>query len=257
MGRRASNCLFPGHRFRHRRNSIFKLASQGERGKFVSDSEGTCGRRKFACDGLLPATPEYNNGIPGVFKNAIDWMSRPAADLPLVFANRPVAVMGASPGGFGTLLAQNAWLPLPHTLRARPWFGGRLVAPRAGHVFNDAGELVDEAVRNQLREFVRGFARFIQSVGPRQEQAGRSSREIGRHSLRAGSQTECASRVTRLTGTAPQCSCSGAGVPSDHLPTGIRKTVSRPRVSLAPITGEPGVSAPQVVGSVSGRKNIR
>jgi NAD(P)H-dependent FMN reductase len=42
----------------------------------------------IACDGLLLATPEYNNGIPGVFKNAIDWMSRPAADIRLVFANR-------------------------------------------------------------------------------------------------------------------------------------------------------------------------
>jgi NAD(P)H-dependent FMN reductase len=119
--------------------------------------------RVIACDGLLLATPEYNNGIPGVFKNAIDWMSRPATDLPLVFGNRPVAVMGASPGPFGTLLAPSAWLPLLHTLRARPWFGGRLVVPRAGQVFNDEGDLVDEAVRNQLRQFVRDFADFIQS----------------------------------------------------------------------------------------------
>jgi chromate reductase len=124
--------------------------------------------RVIACDGLLLATPEYNNGIPGVFKNAIDWMSRPSADMPPVFANRPVAVIGASPGPFGTVLAQTSWLPLLHTLRARPWFGGRLVVPRAGQVFNGAGELVDEAVRNQLREFVRGFARFIQSAGPMQ-----------------------------------------------------------------------------------------
>jgi hypothetical protein len=43
------------------------------------------------------------------------------------------------------------------------------VVPRAGHVFNDTGELVDEAVRNQLREFLRGFAHFIQFAGPRQE----------------------------------------------------------------------------------------
>jgi chromate reductase, NAD(P)H dehydrogenase (quinone) len=121
--------------------------------------------RVIACDGLLLATPEYNNGIPGVFKNAIDWMSRPAPDLPLVFVNRPVAVMGASAGPFGTVLAQSAWLPLLHTLRARPWFGGRMLVPRAGQVFNSDGELVDEAVRNQLRDFVRGFARFIQSAG--------------------------------------------------------------------------------------------
>jgi len=125
--------------------------------------------RVIACDGLLLVTPEYNNGIPGVFKNAIDWMSRPSADIPKVFGNRPVAVIGASHGPYGTLLAQNAWLPALNHLRTRPWFGGRLVVPRAGQVFNEEGALVDDAVRNQLREFLRGFAHFIQSCGPRQE----------------------------------------------------------------------------------------
>jgi chromate reductase, NAD(P)H dehydrogenase (quinone) len=105
-------------------------------------------------------------GIP-----AIDWMSRPSTDIPKVFGNRPVAVIGASPGPYGTVLAQNAWLPTLRTLRARPWFGGRLLVSRASHVFNDAGELIDEAVRNQLREFLRGFAHFIQTSGPPQEQA--------------------------------------------------------------------------------------
>src|SRR2546425_3048293 len=48
-------------------------------------------------DGLLLATPEYNNSMPGVLKNAIDWLSRPPADIPRVFGNRPVAIIGASP----------------------------------------------------------------------------------------------------------------------------------------------------------------
>jgi chromate reductase len=122
--------------------------------------------RVIASDGLLLVTPEYNNGIPGVFKNAIDWMSRPSADIPKVFANRPVALIGASPGGYGTVLAQTAWLPTLRTLGTRPWFGGRLLVARASHIFNDAGELVDETVRNQLRDFLRGFAAFIQSSGP-------------------------------------------------------------------------------------------
>lgn len=116
--------------------------------------------RIIAADGLLIATPEYNNSIPGVTKNAIDWLSRPPADIPRVFGNRPVAVMGASPGGFGTTLSQNAWLPVLRTLRTRPWFGGRLMVSRAGDVFDDTGALADEQVREQLRQFVEGFAAF-------------------------------------------------------------------------------------------------
>jgi hypothetical protein len=56
----------------------------------------------MAADGLLLVTPEYNNSIPGVFKNAIDWLSRPTADIARVFGRRPIALIGASPGGFGT-----------------------------------------------------------------------------------------------------------------------------------------------------------
>src|SRR5215813_14765410 len=77
--------------------------------------------RVMACDGLLLASPEYNNGIPGVFKNAIDWLSRPPSDIKAVFGNKPVALMGASPGGFGTVLSQNAWLPVLRTLGTKPW----------------------------------------------------------------------------------------------------------------------------------------
>lgn len=127
----------------------------------------------LACDGLLLATPEYNNGIPGVFKNAIDWLSRPASEIPQVFGNRPVAVIGASPGGFGTILSQNAWWPVLRTLRAQTWFGGRLMVSRAGNVFDAGGELVDETVRAQLRDFLAGFVQFVtQSKTISQERPG-------------------------------------------------------------------------------------
>ena len=53
--------------------------------------------RIAAADGLLLVTPEYNGSVPGVLKNAIDWLSRPPADIPRVFRGRPVATMGASP----------------------------------------------------------------------------------------------------------------------------------------------------------------
>jgi NAD(P)H-dependent FMN reductase len=112
-----------------------------------------------AADGLLLATPEYNNGIPGVFKNAIDWASRPASDIGRVFGGKPVALMGTSPGPFGTLLAQNGWLPVLHRLGARHWSGGRLVVPNAGGAFSD-GRLADEAVRERLRAFLAAFVAF-------------------------------------------------------------------------------------------------
>jgi chromate reductase, NAD(P)H dehydrogenase (quinone) len=108
-------------------------------------------------DGLLLVTPEYNNSIPGPFKNAIDWLSRPAADIGRVFGGRPVAVIGASMGGFGTILGQDAWLSVLRTLGTRPWFGGRLMVSRAQGVFDAAGTLTDPGIAAQLDKFLEGF----------------------------------------------------------------------------------------------------
>ena len=115
----------------------------------------------MSADGLLLVTPEYNNGIPGVFKNAVDWASRPASDIAKVFGNKPVAVIGASPGNFGTILAQNHWLPVLRTLGARLWTGGRLMVPQAGKAFDSDGRLTDDAIRQRLQKFMAGFAGFI------------------------------------------------------------------------------------------------
>jgi chromate reductase len=116
-----------------------------------------------AADGLLLATPEYNNGIPGVFKNAIDWASRPPADIGRVFGGKPVAIIGASPGGFGTVLAQNAWLPVLRTLGARLWSGGRLMVPGAAKAFDAEGNLIDDAVRERLHKYMADFVGSIAS----------------------------------------------------------------------------------------------
>ncbi len=117
-------------------------------------------------DGLLIATPEYNHSIPGVAKNVIDWLTRPPADIPRVFAGLPVAIMGASPSAFGTALSQNAWLSVLRRLRTNPWFGGRLVVPNADRVFDQTGRIVDEAVRGELEQFVRGFVAFVREQRP-------------------------------------------------------------------------------------------
>ena len=117
-----------------------------------------------AADGLILFTPEYNNSLPGVFKNAIDWMSRPSSDIPRIFKAKPVAVLGASPGNFGTILSQNAWLSVLRTLGANPWFGGRLMVSRAGSVFDAEGQIVDEKVKHNLAAFIEGFAAFVEGT---------------------------------------------------------------------------------------------
>jgi len=115
------------------------------------------------CDGLMLFTPEYNNSIPGPFKNAIDWLSRPNSDAPRVFGGKPVAICGASPGGFGTLLAQTAWLPVLRTLQCDVWPGARLTVARANTLMDEQGRLADEATRTRLAQFVAGFAAYVQA----------------------------------------------------------------------------------------------
>ena len=115
-----------------------------------------------AADGLLLVSPEYNNSVPGVAKNAIDWLSRPPADIGRVFKGKPAAIAGASPGGFGTILAQNAWLPVFRTLGAELW-PGRLLVSRSGGVVDAQGEIGDAATRENIAKFVAGFVEYVRS----------------------------------------------------------------------------------------------
>ena len=117
--------------------------------------------RLAEADGLLIVTPEYNNSIPGVLKNAIDWMSRPPTDVRRVFTGRPVAIAGTTPGLGGTALSQTAWLPVVRTLGMLPWFQGRLMLPGAGKIFDGSGAIVDPAIEQRVRAFIEGFAAFV------------------------------------------------------------------------------------------------
>lgn len=113
--------------------------------------------------GLLLVTPEYNHSIPGVLKNAIDWLSR-GKDASRVFGGKPVALMGASASRFGTVEAQDAWLPIFRTLNVLPWFGPRVAVSQAKSVFDDSGKLIDERVQGELKTFMEGFAEFVLKV---------------------------------------------------------------------------------------------
>ena len=114
-----------------------------------------------AADGLLLVTPEYNNSIPGVFKNAVDWLSRPPEDRIRVFQNRAVGIIGASPGNYGTVFSQTAWLSVLRTLSMRPWFGKLLYVSGAMKLFDSSGNLSDEPIRSRLKSYLKGFVAFV------------------------------------------------------------------------------------------------
>ncbi|MCJ7774469.1 MAG: NAD(P)H-dependent oxidoreductase [Desulfobacterales bacterium] len=117
-----------------------------------------------SADGLLIVTPEYNNSIPGVLKNTIDWISRPPKDRPKVFANRPVGIMGATPGSSGTSFSQYAWLPVFRILGAQVWSGKLLWIANASDKFDKNGVLIDKSTLKQIAEYMDGFVHFIKKT---------------------------------------------------------------------------------------------
>lgn len=111
-------------------------------------------------DGLLLATPEYNRGMPGVLKNALDWASRPPDQ---ALRAKPVALIGATPGGFGTRSAQ---------FQIRQILGnpGCVVLPKpelwvshASDKFDEDGNLTDDGTRQALSDLLGTFRDWIAS----------------------------------------------------------------------------------------------
>lgn len=120
-------------------------------------------------DGVVIATPEYNQSIPGVMKNVIDWLSRP--DDASVLDGKPVAIMGATTGPWGTRYAQKE---LRHALTA----AGAIVMPKpmlflahGESSFDATGRLSDAAVERRLALLLTAFLRWISLVSATPEPA--------------------------------------------------------------------------------------
>ena len=120
--------------------------------------------RVASADGLLIATPEYNHSFPGVLKNAIDWLSRPAPEE--VLAGKPIAVIGASGGPWGTRLAQGALRQVLYATESLVMPNPALFVREAGRLF-DGERLVDQPTRERLEKLLAAFDRWIQVVGAR------------------------------------------------------------------------------------------
>ncbi len=109
-------------------------------------------RRQMAeADALLFVTPEYNYSVPGVLKNAIDWASRPPNQ---PFDGKPVAVMGASTGNFGTARAQYHLRQMLISLNAHFVNRPEVMIAQANKKFDEAGNLTDEPTREIIRKLL-------------------------------------------------------------------------------------------------------
>lgn len=98
-------------------------------------------------DALVIVSPEYNYSIPGGLKNAIDWASR-GLDSPLL--NKPVALMGATPGMWGTVRMQTAFLPVFQALNMKPVQKPEVLVAIAGSKFDESGKLTDQLTSDSI-----------------------------------------------------------------------------------------------------------
>jgi chromate reductase len=116
-------------------------------------------------DALLIATPEYNYGVPGVLKNAIDWASRPPSGS--VLAGKPTALLGASPGRTGTARAQLA-LRQSFVFTQTPVLPGpEVLVGEAQKKLTEDGTLSDERTRRSLRAHLERLLAWVEGMPKR------------------------------------------------------------------------------------------
>ena len=109
-----------------------------------------------SADGVLMATPEYNHGVPGVMKNAVDWASRPPRGAPL--SNKPVGIIGASPGITGTARGQSQLRQAFEFTNSYCMPQPELLVFKAHEKFDAAGNLTDETTAQYLAAYLVAFA---------------------------------------------------------------------------------------------------
>ena len=109
-------------------------------------------------DGIVFVSPEYNYSIPGGLKNAIDWASR-GEDSPLL--HKPVAVMGATPGLWGTVRMQMAFQPIFLFLDMKPVFKPEVLIAQAKNKFNEQGQLTDPIAIDLVKKKLKGLKDLI------------------------------------------------------------------------------------------------
>ncbi|CAN5802157.1 NADPH-dependent FMN reductase [soil metagenome] len=114
-----------------------------------------------AADGVLISSPEYNRAPPGVVKNLIDWLSRRDAGS---LRGKPVAVIGATPGAWGTRISQALLGQMLLLAGAHVFADHAFYLPRAHEALQD-GRLVDDDARSDIQQYLAGFDDWVATLG--------------------------------------------------------------------------------------------
>ncbi|HET9315477.1 MAG TPA: NAD(P)H-dependent oxidoreductase [Vicinamibacteria bacterium] len=107
-------------------------------------------------DAILVVTPEYNYGVPGVLKNAIDWASRPPGKS--VLNGKPAALMGASTGAFGSVRAQLQLRQAFVFTQTHAVLVPEVLVAKAHEKFDAEGRLTDEPTRKFVRQLLEALS---------------------------------------------------------------------------------------------------
>jgi chromate reductase len=114
-------------------------------------------------DGILIVSPEYNSGIPGVLKNALDWASTPTKTAVLI--HKPAGVIGATPGAKGTILSQQQIrqtldATLSYVMPAQKMYISQIM----DKIDSNTRKLTDDTTRKYLQRYVQSFLQWINQV---------------------------------------------------------------------------------------------
>ncbi len=110
-------------------------------------------------DGLLISTPEYQHGVPGVLKNAIDWASRPPGKATIL--GKPVAIMGATPGMWGTARAQAQLRQALVYNRCPMVLQPEVLVAKAKERFDEDRRLTHDATRGFVRRLLEELGELV------------------------------------------------------------------------------------------------
>jgi chromate reductase len=122
-----------------------------------------------SADAVLFVTPEYNHTIPGVLQNAIDWASRPYDNAPL--RNKPVGMMGASPGVFGTARAQEHLKLVLLAVGARILPKPGVLVGQSRDMFDSSGVLTDARTRARVERYMNSLVQWSEVLSTEPELA--------------------------------------------------------------------------------------